>query len=222
MNSLYAVVAALMLTISTHAAAQEFPAQARLFGSVTNVSPGSLNTELRSQGIKEFSQVSRLGVEITFHFANFLEVGLQYAKRNLENDETNATSATDYYSKIDQDLAMGIVRLPLLKTMIMRADVFAGIGGSNSQVNIAGPSQDGQLTKKDFKEFFASWYAAYGASFGIGYKNFFIYVEAGYESNKVDGFQRSGTISNSIQPLDLSGPYGTVGILFDGVTARKQ
>ncbi|MNL88607.1 hypothetical protein D3C87_2184120 [compost metagenome] len=41
--------------------------------------------------------------------------------------------------------------------------------------------------------------------------------EGGIESNKVKDLKSSGTVNSSIDTLDLSGSYFSLGLMFDGV-----
>ena len=68
---------------------------------------------------------------------------------------------------------------------------------------------------------FAGTMASYGASLGIGYNGIYFVVEAGMDNNIVDGFQSSGNIP-SIDKIDLSGSYVTVGIMYDGVKVTSK
>ncbi|MNL54974.1 hypothetical protein D3C87_1783510 [compost metagenome] len=112
---------------------------------------------------------------------------------------------------------MFLARVPFYKTDIIKLDAFAGVGGSNTTMTVKTGSMDGEYTRKESGDWVATPIAAAGMSFAIGYKQFYFVVEGGIESNKVDSLKRSGTTSASIDTLDLSGSYFSVGLLFDGV-----
>lgn len=218
-----AAMIVLVLVSSIEAAnADEFPVQGRVFAGVTSVDPSNMNQELRAQNLQEFKSISKFGAEITFPVASYLNVGIGYAKRYMSKDETDSSPSTDYQALINQDAVLLLARVPFIKTDIFRADVFAGVGGSNTTLTIKTASQDGELTKREGNDWFASLYASYGASVAVGYKNVYFIVEGGFESNKVDSFKRNGTINGNIQTVDLSGPYVMVGLMFDGIPAHSR
>ncbi|MNT43520.1 hypothetical protein D3C72_1799970 [compost metagenome] len=119
--------------------------------------------------------------------------------------------------KLDQDAFMLIARVPFVKTDIYRIDAFAGVGGTNTKLNVKTSSQDGEFTKSVGESWYASPYAAAGASVSVGYKFFYVVFEGGIESNKVKDLKSSGTVNSSIDTLDLSGSYFSLGLMFDGV-----
>ena len=196
--------------------------QARLFAGVTDVKPENLNQELTAQGLREFKSISKFGAEITYPVARFLDVGMNYTKRYMSRDEIDSDPSTDYQALLDQDTISLVARVPVLKTGIVRLDAVAGIGGSNTTLTLKSASQDGELLRREGGDWLATLYSNYGASIAIGYKNFFLVVEGGVESNKVDSFKRKGTINENIHTIDLSGSYVTVGLLFDGISAHKK
>ena len=80
----------------------------------------------------------------------------------------------------------------------------------------------GVIDKIGPRDWFASPTGAAGLSVGIGYNNIYGFIEAGYEFNKVSAFERTGTVSNSIQEINLSGHYVTIGVMFDGIKASSK
>lgn len=203
--------------------AKEFPVQARLFAGNTKVDPKNLNTELEAQSLKKVDSISYLGVEATYPVLSFVNVGLRYSRRSAENYENPSNPTTDYYSRIDQDSVLGLIRIPFLKTALLRLDAYAGVGGSNTTFKIKSATpQDGELSKKESGDWFATPYYAYGASVAIGWKMVYLVVEGGMETNVVDGFKRTGTINNNIQKIDLSGSYFMLALMFDGVMAKSR
>lgn len=208
----------LFLTLAQSVFAEEFAAKGRIFIGSTNANPTELNTEMASQNIKEFKTLSKYGVDITYVLNSFLDVGLRYERINQNNLEVTAAAGQDYHGTLTQDAMMGVARTTFLKTDIFRGDVFGAIGAANTQFSIVNATQDGQLTTGGFK----SLTAKAGASVGAGYKNVFFFVEGGYDYNKISsGLDREKTINNNVSTLDLSGGYLVVGLLFDGITARR-
>jgi hypothetical protein len=207
----------LLVSASQSFAADTIPVNGRLFIGSTSVSPTDLNTSLQSQSMKQVDNITQYGVEIVYPAFRYLDVGIRYSHRTLNNDENPANSSTDYSAKIDQDTYMFLARFPFYKSDIVRLDAFAGAGGSNTTYTIKSATEDGSLTKKANAGWFASPYAAAGASVAVGYKWIYFVMEGGFESNKPDSFDRSGTVSSNISNIDLSGSYLTIGILFTGV-----
>ncbi|WP_374028904.1 hypothetical protein [Bdellovibrio bacteriovorus] len=198
--------------------AKEFPVQARLFAGNSKVDPKNVNEVIEAQGLKKIDSVSRYGVEITYPAMKYLDVGVRYTKILGDVEENPASSATDYSAKVDQDALLLLARVPLYRNDVVRFDGFAGVGGTNTKLKVRTASQDGEFTKSAGEGWAASPYTAVGGSLSIGYKKFYFVVEGGIENNKVDGFDRSGSASASIDTLDLSGSYFSVGIMFNGIS----
>lgn len=216
LTSILAIISAAHVAL-----ANDVPVQGRVFIGSAVVDPVNLNAELTAQGLKEVDLMPQLGVEILYPVLKYVDVGLRYTKRNISRDELVSVSSTEFESQIDQDSALAMVRVPFLKTEIVRMDVFAGFGGTNTTYKIKNATQDGELARKDANSWFSSSYSAYGGSVAIGYKQFYFVVEGGIESNEVKGFKSTGTI-NSLSAIDLSGTYFTVGLMFDGISASRK
>lgn len=209
------------LTTVSHAEV-EFPVQVRLFAAGTNTDPKNLNAELQSQGIERYETVYSFGIEANRPLTSFLNLGINYRKRYFATKENPDNPATEYEASLNQDALQLIARVPILRGKILRFDLHGGIGGTNTRFKLRTATNHGELSKTKSNDWFASLYSTYGASVGAGFKNFFFFIEGGMEQNKVKNFDRSGTISNNITELDLSGSYVAVGFMFDGVKARKS
>jgi hypothetical protein len=207
---------------SLQAEAVDFLAQGRLYGGMVYTPMSEVNAEMRSSSLEEFSNPSMFGVEATYPWGNILDLGINYTKRYLVKEETNGSSTTDYHATLDQDTFLFVARLPLLRGEYVRMDGFAGIGGSNTTFILKTASQDGELSRRDTNNWFASITNRYGGSIGFGYKKVFLGIEAGYESNMVGSLKRSGNLSTGIQTIDLSGSYAAVTLIFDGLSARSK
>lgn len=202
-------------SVETSAGAEKFPVQARLFAGMTSTDPSGLNEELRAQGIKEFKSIPKYGAEATFALNPMLDVGFRYEKRYLSNSEEAPISPSTSSASLDQDSVLLVARVPLVKKSYFQFDVFGGVGGSNTTLKVKTASQDGELTKRESGDWFASLRTSFGASVAVGFKKVYLVVEGGQESNKVDSFKRSGNVSSNIQSMDLSGSYVTIGLMFD-------
>ncbi len=194
----------------------EFTAQARLFITNTTADIDQLNQEVTGEGIKEFGKLERYGVEITYPWKPF-EIGLSYSRRGMVKDETTSNPATDYNVNFTSDVFLFVGRYPVVKSKFARFDIFAGVGGSNTNIKFETAGQNGELSNGKT----ATPFYTYGASAAFGTKGFYFYIEGGYEHNKIDTVTRTGTVSATVQELNLAGPYAAVGILFDGVKATK-
>lgn len=216
------VIVFIFLLVPALGQTNEFPAQARLFIGSTSADPDNLNQEMTAQGLRKFSSIGKYGVEITYPALKSLYLGFNYNKRYLSQDEVDSSTSTKYEGVINQDSILLLARVPLYKTNYIIADVFAGVGGSNTTFTMKSAAQDGELNRREGGDWFASPIAAVGGSIAFGFNNIYFVIEAGVESNKVESFKRSGNLNNNIQSIDLSGNYVTIGILFDGIKATSK
>lgn len=206
---------------TTFTLAADIPIRARVFLGASNGNLSNVNTELKSLSLDEMGSIPFFGAEVTYSVLPALEVGLNYLKRqNIRKSSANA--GQDYEAQFDQSVFLGIARVPLLKTNVFRIDAFAGAGGSNTNLKINSATVVGEVSKKDSKEFVASFTSRYGASVGAGYKGVYFYVEAGYEDNKVNSLDRTGNISSEISSIDMSGPFALIGLQFDAPEITKK
>ena len=205
----------------TSFAATEFPAQGRLFIGSTEADLTQINSNLKSDGMDTFVSSGQYGLEITYPWKS-LNLGVRYHKTDQVVYESPNNSATDFQGELIQDEVLLLARVPVYKQGLLYADVFAGVGGTNTSYKLHTATQNGELTKNGPSDWFASPMAAAGVSAGVGYNNIYFFIEAGYEYNKVSSLSRTGTISNSIQDLDLSGHYVLLGLMLDGIKATTK
>lgn len=83
-------------------------------------------------------------------------------------------------------------------------------------------SSNGQLSRTVSGNWLATPYLATGASIGFGINGILIYAESGFESNKVNGLQKTGVIASNLSTIDLTGTYFMIGIMFDGIKGSKK
>jgi hypothetical protein len=185
--------------------------QGRLFLGTTWTKPSELNTELTAQGLKNIESNPHFGIEITFPTFQYLNLGLRYSHYTLSQGESSSGSGTDYKAELSQDGLMGIARLPLVRSDVFYFDLFAGVGANKSVYTEKTASQDGKLEKD------ASPMMAGGASLAFGYKKYFLFVEGGYESNKLEDLTKSGNLNGNVKTIDLSGSYVIAGLMFEGI-----
>jgi hypothetical protein len=211
---------------SQHALAftkNEFPARGRLFIGSTKITPTEINDAMTADGMGKFDMLNQMGVEISTRLVGPLDFGFRYAKRmqSVEEDPTDLT--TEYKGELTQDTLQLIVRTNVLRSKILRADVFAGAGGANSSLKLKTATQDGEIHKKaSSSDWYGSLITSFGATVGIGYNWVYFVVEGGLETNKVRDLKSSGATAQNIGEFDLSGGYLTVGLLFDGIKASKR
>lgn len=202
-------------------AAITFSAQGRVFAGATAADPTDLNTQLSGQGIKPMSAISHYGAEVAYPLLNVFEVGLRYSKKLLKQEESSSSLATDYYAQLDQDSLQLVGRIPVLKTSILRLDGFGGIGGSNTTLKLKSAGVEGEWSRKDNSGWVAAPISSYGGSLAIGWKPFYVVIEAGVESNKIKGLVKSGSVS-TLDAIDLSGSFVNVGILINGAAVNSK
>ena len=215
-------IAVIFLVFGINLFAAEFPAQGRLFLGSSLAKPTQINTSLSADGMSEFKSVGQYGLEITYPLKSFLNVGMRYHRTDQVAYENPDSNATNYEAELIQDEVLLLARVPVYKQGLFLVDVFAGIGGTNTTYKVRTATQNGELTKKAPSDWFASPAAAAGVSVGVGYNNIYGFIEAGYEYNKVSSFERTGTVNASVQEVDLSASYITLGILFDGIKATSK
>lgn len=222
MNLLFLSVLSLALLQSNVAQAKEILVQARLFVGSTSINPDNLNDSIEADGLEKMEGMTHLGVEITYPVLKYLDVGARYTKKYEDSEESPANPATNYSAELSQDAYLLIARVPITRSDSFRLDVFAGVGGTNTNLKLKTISQNGELTKGIGNSWYSSPYAAAGVSMAMGFKKIYVVFEGGYEHNKVDGFKRSGNPSANIDDLDLSGGYFTIGLMFDGIPGTTK
>ena len=221
MQIILVVAFAIFCILPQNAFAKDVPAQVRLFAGGTSVDPTDLNQELEANSLKKIDKVVNAGVEGTFPLFRFLEPGIRLTKILARADESNASPLTEYSAEIDQTALTFVARVPFVKTSLLRVDAFAAVGGTNTTVKWKTATQDGELSRRKSSDWFAEPYTAYGASVAVGYKKFYFVVEGGMQMNQVDDFTRTGTVNSNVNEIDLGGGYLTVGLMFDGLEAKK-
>jgi hypothetical protein len=201
-------------TLHSQLFAAEIPVRARVFLGSSEGNLANINTELKFLGLDDLGAIPFYGAELTYLFIPTIELGFNFWKRQNVR-KSSSPSGTDYGASLDQNILVAIVRVPFLKTSVFRMDVFAGLGGSNTVLSIKSATQSGDITKKDEKDFLAALTTRYGASIAVGFRGVYFFFEGGYESHKIDSPIRTGSLSASISTIDLTGPFGLIGLQFD-------
>jgi hypothetical protein len=206
--------------VGPQASAKPQEINGRVFGGGVNVSPDEVNTELKDDGLKKISTTLLLGIEGSYPVLSWLELGVRYAKNQVNRDEDPSDPDHGYKVYASQDMLMLMARFPIVKSNFFIFDIFGGYGGVSTVLKIEDASQSGELSRNSPSDVFRTGVHTYGASMSVGWKSFFLFVEGGVLGDKVDAFKRTGTIRGEIQKLDLSGTYGMVGFLFNGGLAN--
>jgi hypothetical protein len=202
--------------------AKDIPVQGRVFISTTNTNKlNDLNTAMTNEGLKKIDKLTSFGVEIIFSKFIIFEPGIRYTRRTFITDENPSNSLTNYEASLTQDSYLLLARIPFVKSSFFSFDIFGGVGGNNTKIKIKTATSDGELNRT-VKDWLATPYYTAGSSIGLGFKSILLYAEGGYETNKVNKLQKSGTVASSFSSLDLSGSYIMLGIIFDGVKATQK
>jgi hypothetical protein len=200
----------------------KFPARGRLFFGASFIKPDDVNAVQSAEGLDPHKALIHYGVEITTPVYKILDLGFRYQRHMGRANELGSSGPTTNYSEFDQHAVQAVARVGLLRTNVFKFDLFGGVGGANTTFTISTAGQSGELKKvAASKEWLGALVGSYGASASVGYKNVFLTLEGGMEINKASDLTRSGTVSATIEKLNLSGPYILIGLMFDGITATK-
>lgn len=189
--------------------------EARVFGSGVSIAPRAFNAQVAAGALQSFDKQTGLGIEVAFPVIPMVKVGARAEARYMKVNETATTPAVPlnpYYSSIQQNTAEAVLRLALLDTSFARLDVLGSIGVSNTIVDLRTASGEGTYAATDAQQK-SNLISRYGASAGFGFGNVLLFVEGGYETNVVGDYKTLGN-AKPIGPIDLSGNYVAVGLLF--------
>jgi hypothetical protein len=204
-----------VLLLTTVARAADAPkVKGRIWAGQVTADPKDLNSTLTTDHVDNISKYNKFGADITNPVLSHLELGVRYDKIYQNNTGTNSINS----ATLNQDIVMGEMRIPIVTSTLLHADIFAAAGLSDSKVEFNTTTETGKL-KTDGATGFAS---EAGATLGIGFKTVYLFVESGYISNKVQGMKKDSTLTNSVTSMDLSGSYMSIGLLIDGVSPSKK
>ncbi len=191
------------------------PGQLRLFIGTLSSSPKQVNTELNAQGIETFGSLSNFGIEGTYQVLPRVNLGVRgegkwQKVKELASPPVNALNP--YYSSIQQSAALLVLRVDVIRTPVFRFDIFGGAGTAATKMDLRSASGDSNYSRT-----MSSVISEAGASIGVGWSNIYFLVEGGTEWNKVNSLSKTGASSASVNEIDLSGSFVTIGILFNGL-----
>jgi hypothetical protein len=207
----------LMLFMAQASLADSLIAKIRVFAASTTANPKELNDDLAAQNMKDLKSLTKHGVDLSHQINSRWDLGLRYERTGQRSLEITPTPGQNHQATLIQEAIYGVARVNFTKHDNFRADAFVGAGAASTKLNVVSPSQDGYLFTDGYKNFVAKT----GASVGVGLTEVFLFLEGGYDFNSVSsGLDRDGNMNGNVGTLDLSGPYVSVGILFEGITGR--
>lgn len=171
-----------------------------------------LNLLTTADNVRTFKTYSGIGIEADAQVLSWLKVGTRYNGSWSKVTEPYAPSPAPAFIAIQQSAAGMLVRVPLVQQNWIQFDVFGELGLANTHIDVQTSSSGGGTFTQN-----AGFYQRAGASLGIGWKSFKIYVEAGQEWNRMSNPSYSGTLSTGINSIDLGGPFYAAGFIISGV-----
>lgn len=207
------LISMLLSSFNLYAALDDLKgAQVRLTVGQTNIKPTEVNDTIKAQGLQPFLKNYGYGVEITKDVLPLLNLGLRFEGKYTKVDSESSASVASkaYYSSIQSEIIDGVFRIDIVNAPNMKLDLMGSGGFASNTLEIhTTTSGEGNFTR-------ANLHAKAGASIGFGFMGVFLMAEGGYEWNNMGGPTRNGTTPASIDRIDLSGPYASVGFIFTG------
>lgn len=193
------------------------PSEVRLYLGIHHFKLDQVNAEIESKGLEPLNDMGMAGLEFTTPLFWNVSGGFRYQakyRKSLEVAETSAVPTNPYYASLQQTELMLVSRIDLLRTKILKMDLVGGAGMAKTQLQIRTASGEGEY--EDSLES-GNLVTMAGASVGVGWSKVYLFVEAGQEWNKLNGFERSRVTSNAIHQLDMTGPYALLGLVYSGL-----
>jgi hypothetical protein len=191
----------------------KFWSEARVFVTSNGLAspPDDLNALTAGDSVQSLSRVTGFGLEGNFNVARFMKAGLRGGGRWTKEESTVATN-TNAFLAVQQGWGGAIVRFPILREDLLQFDLFGEAGASVSRIDVSTQSNGSGTFTKSFNP-----YERAGSSFGLGWSTFFIFVEGGYQWERLEAMSYSGSLTNSISSIDLSGTYAAAGFIISGI-----
>ena len=190
------------------------PTQLRFLIGNQTTSPDQVNNVLRPAGLNTLSGISTYGIEATYEIIPRVNVGVRGEGKWQKVKETGApvNAQNPFYSSLQQSAALGIARVDLVSTPIVKVDVFGGAGTAATSMDIRTAAGDG-----NYSHAMGSVITQAGASVGMGWSNIYFLIEVGQEWNKIGDLGKTGVTASGLDTIDLSGTYLAVGLIFNGL-----
>lgn len=189
-------------------------ANLRLFAGLQNYKLVEVNEYLIDNGVKPLESAPYVGLEITKPLFLNVSLGARLAWKYgvaKEKADPPAIPLNPYYASIQQQQAMFTLRMALINSSSVHLDIFGGAGVTDTKLEIRTAAGQGRYERSDDARGYVSMA---GATLGVGWAGYLLFVEAGQEWSELEGLKRSGYTSPSIAKLDLTGTFINAGILF--------
>ncbi len=185
----------------------------RIFGAANTFTtePTALNNLTAADNVQKLDSITGLGLEADAKYKSF-KFGTRFKYVLMSKEPANAAVGGNSALTISQYSTGLLGRFPIIENSWAQFDAFIELGMANTTIDVKTSSSGKGTFKKD-----GSFYQRAGASIGAGGPAFKFYVEAGQEWNNMKDLTFSGTLSNNISAVDLSGPYFAVGIIISGL-----
>lgn len=214
MNYLYNTILASVLFFNTQAFAADIKwSEIRLFGTTNSFTNTQTDLDNLTSADKtpSLTQYTGYGLE-AYGQMNWFKFGFRYKGAWASLTPDNSTTPATAFLHLQQAGGGPVLRIALINQDWLLLDIFGEVGSTNTTIDVLTKSSGSGTFSKN-----GTIYERAGASLGIGWSSFKLYVEAGKEWNKVDTPTFTGTLSNSITSIDLSGTYIGFGMIIVGV-----
>lgn len=187
--------------------------RARLFVGNYNFGLDEINSYTQPKGINPLNNIFAGGVEAAAPLFLNISAGIRATwKWNLAEEVNKTPGAINpYYTSIRSQETIGVVRMALAETAVLKADVFGGIGVAENTLDIHAATGSGTWEG-------TSMMSMAGVSAAIGYGGLFIFTEAGQEWHKAKDLKPSpNSLTTGLKTLEMSGVFFNVGLMFQGI-----
>lgn len=186
--------------------------QLRLFYGQNFINPTQVNEAADAASLNQLKKFDHYGIEAARDISPKFNLGLRLGLRTTRGTPKDSSEGNEYFLYMNQVSLTALLNFSIVKTDKFRFDAFTGFGMGSTTFGIKSSGQDGKLSNGE-----SGPIGQIGVSMAFGQKVVFFKIEGGYEYNKVGSMTKTGTITNNITELDLSGSYFNVGILVDGL-----
>lgn len=173
--------------------------------------PTALNTLTAPDNVDALDSIYGIGLEADARY-KWVKFGTRFKAVLMSKNAPNAPANSSAGLTVEQYSAGALVRVPLTEQDHFQFDVLAEIGGANTKIDVETSSAGKGTFSKE-----AGLFGRAGASVGVGWPTFKIYLEAGQEWNNLNNLKFEGNLANNVSEVDFSGPYYSVGLIFSGI-----
>jgi len=210
------VLVGLLVVSENSFAGDEVINQIKILYGQRSLDPKDANTLVEGDGIEAIKKINYLGLEASKDLGSVVNLGLRMNLGTMRAKPTDSTASGTYYALLSQVDFLIMLNFPLIKSEKFKAEIVSGIGASSSSITMKTASQDGGFSATQSLPT-----AVIGAAVAVGHKYVFLRIEGGYEYSKAGSLVKTGTPTGTLETLDTSGPYVSVGILIDGLKLGK-